>query len=110
MKDVLVLDLRPLRRQPDKAREFVIDRAGEFRLAGTEPEEIRSRIRPAEELSGISKSARRLGVERGCNLVLVLRTGPYFGRQRNPQARIRMRRYAFVVMGERMQEISRHID
>ena len=53
-KDVLVLDVAPLRRHPEMAQDFVVERAGEFRLLTTELEEIRTRSRP----SRIRSSAR----------------------------------------------------
>jgi hypothetical protein len=43
------------------------------------------------------RRARKLGAEHGCDLVLVLKTGPYFGRQRSMRARIKEHGYAFVV-------------
>ena len=102
MRDVLVLDLKHLRRQPEMAQDFVVDRAGEFRLLTTELEEIRTRSRPSRDPDSVIRRARKLGAEHGCDLVLVLKTGPYFGRQRNLNARIKEQGYAFVVMGQRI--------
>jgi hypothetical protein len=101
IKDVLVLDLEPLRNHPETAQDFVVEHAGEFRLADAEPEEIRTRSRASKDPDSVIRGARKLGVERGCDLVLVLKTGPYFGRQRGKNAKIRDQGYAFVVMGQR---------
>ena len=101
MRDVLVLDLEHLRGQPDIAQDFVFDRAGEFRLLTTELEEIITRSRPSRDPESVIRRARKLGAEHGCDLVLVLKTGPYFGRQRGMRARIKEHGYAFVVMGQR---------
>ena len=102
MRDVLVLDLEPMRRDPDMAQDFVDKRAGEFRLINSDIEEIRTRSRPSKDPHGVVRSAQKLGVKHGCDLVLVLKTGPYLGRQRNWRSpRIKDQGYAFVVMGER---------
>jgi len=101
MKDVLVLDLQSLRYQPEMAQEFVFEHAGEFRLVTTKPEVILTRSRASKDPDSVIRGARKLGVKRGCDLVVVLKTGPYFGRQRGRNARIRDQGYAFVVMGQR---------
>jgi hypothetical protein len=102
MHDVLVLDLEPMRRDPDMAQSYVDERAGEFRLVNSDIEEIRTRSRPAKDPHGVVRSAQKLGVKHGCDLVLVLKTGPYLGRQRSWRSpRIKDQGYAFVVMGER---------
>jgi len=101
-KDVYVLDLEPLRRHPEMAQDFVVERAGEFRLLTTEPEEIRTRSRPSRDPGNVVRRAQKLAAEHGCDLVLVLKTGPYFGRQRGMRARIKEHGYAFVVMGQRI--------
>jgi len=101
-RDVLVLDLEHLRRHPEMAQEFVVERAGEFRLLTTEIEEIHTRVRPARDPESLIRRARKFGAEHGCDLVLVLKTGPYFGRQRGMNARIKDHGYALVVMGERV--------
>ena len=101
MRDVLVLDLEPLRSHPDKAEDFVGQHAGEYRLVKVMPEEIRTRSRPSRDPASVTRAARKLGVQKGCDLVLVLRTGPYFGRQRSIKARTKEQGYAFVVMGQR---------
>jgi len=102
IRDVLVLDLEHLRGQPEMAQDFVVDHAGEFRLLTTELEEIRTRSRPSRDPDSVIRRARRLGAEHGCDLVLVLKTGPFFGRQRGLRARIKEHGYAFVVMGQRV--------
>jgi hypothetical protein len=102
MKDVLVLDLEPYRGHPELARAFVLERAGDFTLLSPEIEEVKTPSRPSKDPEGVIRNARKLGVERGCDLVLVLRAGNYFGKQRGPNARIRERGYAFVVVGERI--------
>jgi hypothetical protein len=107
-RDVLVLDLEDLRNNPERAREFVAERAGEFRLLTTRIEEIRTRARPSKDPDSVIRRARKLGAEHGCDLVLVLKTGPYFGRQRGRMARIRDHGYAFVVMGQRIEGSETH--
>ena len=103
MRDVLVLDLEPMRRDPEMAQSFVDDRVGDFRLANSDIEEIRTRSRASKDPHGVVRSAQKLGVKHGCDLVLVLKTGPYLGRQRNWRSpRIKDHGYAFVVMGERI--------
>jgi hypothetical protein len=103
MHDVLVLDLEPMRRDPDMAQGFVDERVGDFRLVNSDIEEIRTRSRPSKDPHGVIRSAQKLGVKHGCDLVLVLKTGPYLGRQRNRRSpRIKDQGYAFVVMGERV--------
>jgi len=101
MRDVLVLDLEHLRSQPEMAQDFVVERAGKFKLLTTELDEIRTRSRPSRDPDSAIRRARKLGAEHGCDLVLVLKTGPYFGRQRNLRAGIKEHGYAFVVMGQR---------
>jgi len=102
MRDVLVLDLEHLRNQPEMAQDFVVEHAGEFMLLTTELEEIKTRSRPSRDPDSVIRRARKLGAEHGCDLVLVLKTGPYFGRQRSLRARIKEHGYAFVVMGQRI--------
>jgi hypothetical protein len=102
MRDVFVLDLESFRSHPEMAQGFVLERVGEFRLVKTEPEEIRTRSRPSRDPDSLIRRARKLGAKKGCDLVLVLKTGPYFGRQRNVRARIREQGYALVVMGHRI--------
>ncbi len=99
----MVLDLEHLRGQPEMAQDFVVERAGEFRLLTTDLEEIRTRSRPSRDPDSVIRRARKLGAEHGCDLVLVLKTGPYFGRQRGLRARIKEHGYAFVVMGQRTE-------
>ena len=106
-RDVLVLDLGQLRRRPETAQEFVVERAGEFRLLTTEIEEIRTRSRPSRDPESVIRRAQKLGAEHGCDLVLLLKTGPYVGRQRGPRARIKDHGYALLVMGERIENPSR---
>jgi len=102
MHDVLVLDLEPMRRDPDMAQDFVDQQAGDFRLVNSDIEEIRTRSRPSKDPYGVFRSAQKLGVKHGCDLVLVLKTGPYLGRQRNWRSpKIKDKGYAFVVMGQR---------
>lgn len=99
-KDVYVLNLEALRSEPEMAQDFVVERAGEFRLLATEPEEIRTRSRPSRDPGNLVRRAQKLAAEHGCNLVLVLKTGPYLGRQRGSYPRIKDQGYAFVVMGQ----------
>jgi hypothetical protein len=101
--DVLVLDLQHVHGDPEMAHEFVLEHAGEYRLAFVQPEEIRTRGRPSRDPGILLSQAKRLGAREGCDLVVVLKTGPYLGRQRGTRARIRERGYAFVVMGQRVE-------
>ena len=100
-RDVLVLDLEPLRREPEMAQAFAEKRAGEFDLLSTTPEVIITRTRPSKNPDDLIRRARKAGAKEGCDLVLVLKTGPYFGRQRGKNPRVRDQGYAFVVMGHR---------
>jgi len=102
VRDVLVLDLEPLRSRPERAQDFVVERAGDFELLATDLEEIRTRSRPSRDPDSVIRRARKLGAEHGCDLVLVLKTGPHLGRQRSMKARIKEHGYAFVVMGHRV--------
>jgi hypothetical protein len=106
-RNVLVLDLEHLRRHPEIAQEFVVERAGKFRLLTSEIEEIRTRTRPSRDPDSVIRRAQKLGAKHGCDLVLLLKIGPYFGRQRGPRARIKDHGYAFVVMGERIEHARR---
>jgi hypothetical protein len=74
-----------------------------------EPEEIHTRSRPSRDPQALVRQARKLGAQRGCDLVVVLKTGPYFGRQKRGWSRngyqwprrLKDGGYALVVMGER---------
>ncbi len=103
-RDVLVLDLAPFRAHPDMAQEFVEEHAGQFVLVNTKPEVIIIPVRPSKDPYSVIRRAQKFGVKRGCDLVLVLKTGPYFGRQRGRNPRIKDHGYAFVVMGKRIDE------
>jgi hypothetical protein len=100
-REVLVLDLEHLRGQPEAAIERVSREAGQYRLASAEPEEFRMRYRASGNRDGVIRRAGKLGAQRGCDLVVLLKTGPYFGRQRGNNPRIRDGGYALVVMGQR---------
>jgi hypothetical protein len=100
-RDVLVLDLQPMVRTPDLAHEFVIEHAGDYRLADPLIQEFRMPFRPSGNPEGVARDARKLGVKKGCNLVLVLDTGPYLGKQRSWKARIKDHGYALVAVGQR---------
>lgn len=100
-QDVLVLDVQHMIRTPELADEFVIERAGEYRLADPLIQEFRMPFRPSGNPEGVTRGARKLGVKKGCDLVLVLDTGPYLGKQRSWKARIKDHGYALVAMGQR---------
>jgi len=104
MRDVLVLDLEPYRAHPEMAQEFVEEHAGAFVLVNTRPEEIILPVRPSKDPHSVTRRAQKFGVKKGCDLVLVLKTGPYFGRQRGRNYRIKDKGYAFVVMGLRTDD------
>jgi len=101
-RDVLVLNLESMRYDPEKAQQYIIDQAGEFRLLSPKIEEILTRSRPSKDAYSITRRAQKLAEKLGCDLVLVVKTGPYFGRQRRPNARIKDGGYAWVVMGQRV--------
>ena len=101
-RDVLVLDLESMRNDPEKAQQYVFEQAGDFRLLSPDIEEIITRTRPSKDPHSVTRGARKLGVKQGCDLVLVLKTGPYFGRQRGPKSRIKDHGYVWVVMGQRI--------
>ena len=99
--DVLVLDVQHLANQPEQAQEFVLDQAGEYRLAKPVIQELRLKSRPNMDPDAVTHRVRRLGVERGCDLVVILKTGPYFGKQRGRNTRIKDQGYAMVSIGQR---------
>ena len=105
---MLVLDVERFRADPVMAQQYVDERAGDFRLLKTRIEEIRTRSRPSKDPDSLIRQARKLGAEHGCDLVIVLKTGPYFGRQRGMNARIKDHGYAFVVMGQRIKGFEAH--
>ena len=104
MRDVLVLDVESRRRDPELAQEYVDKHAGDFRLLKSDIEEIITRSRPSKDPGAIVRGAKKLGAKNGCDLVVVLKTGPYFGRQRGPNARMKDHGYAWVVMGQRLAD------
>ena len=102
VRDVLVLDLEPFLYQPELAEGFIEEQVGGYRLLSTNPEEMITPYRPSKDPHGVTRRAQKLGAKNGCDLVFVLKTGPYFGRQRNARSpRIKDKGYAFVVMGQR---------
>ena len=100
-RDVLVLDLQHLLSTPDLADDFVLEHAGEYHLADPLIEEFRMSTRPSKDPEAVTRGARKLGIKRGCDLVLVLKTGPYLGKQRGRKARARDHGYALVAVGQR---------
>ena len=103
IRDVLVLDLESFQAHPGEAQEFVDRRAGDFILINTKPEVIITPQRPSMDPDGVFRRAQKYGAKKGCDLVLVLRTGPYFGRQRGWKSRPKDQGYAFVVLGHRTE-------
>lgn len=101
-RDVLVLDVQHFLTDPDLADDYVIERAGNYRLADPLIDEVRMPFRPAVDPDGVIRVARKHGVKEGCDLVLILKTGPYFGRQRGRKARVKDHGYAFVATGQRV--------
>ena len=108
MRDVLVLDLKPFRSDPDEAQKFLDRRAGEFILINTKPEVIITPYRPAKDPDSVFRQAKKFGVKKGCDLVLILKTGPYFGKQRGWKSRPKDKGYAFVVLGHRTDKLVAH--
>ena len=102
-RDVMVLDLEPFGNDLETTQEYLIEHAGEYRLYNAKPEEIITRSRPKKDPHGMFRKAQKLGERRGCDLVLILKTGPYFGKQRGwRMRRIKDQGYAFVVVGQRL--------
>jgi hypothetical protein len=101
-RDVLVLDLQHLYTTPDLADDFVLERAGDYVLANPLIDEFRMPFRPAVDPDGVIRAARKYGVKKGCDLVLILKTGPYLGKQRGRSARVKDHGYAFVAAGQRV--------
>jgi hypothetical protein len=103
-RDVLVLDLRRLGRDPEQAEAFVLEQAGEYRLTKPLIQEFRMPFRPSGNPEGVTRGARKLGLKKGCDLVLLLDSGPYLGRQRSWKARIKDHGYALVSVGQRVAD------
>ena len=101
--EVLVLDLEPFRREPQLAQEFVDKNAVQYRLIDTKPEVIITRSRVSKDPYAAVRRAQKYAVQHGCDLVLVLKTGPYLGRQRGRSPKVRDKGYAMVVMGQRIR-------
>jgi len=101
-RDVLVLDLQKMERTPDLAQDYVLEQAGDYRLAQPLIQEFRMKKRPSIDPGGVERGARKLGARIGCDLVLVLKTGPYLGKQRGRNARIKDQGYALVSIGRRI--------
>lgn len=103
MRDVMVLDLEPFGRDPETTEEYLLEYAGQYRLLNARIEEIFMRSRPAKDPHAMFRRAQKLGEKRGCDLVLILKTGPYLGKQRGwRMKRVKDHGYAFVVVGERL--------
>lgn len=103
-RDVMVLDLEPFARDLETTQEYLLEHAGEYRLLDARPEEIFMRSRPGKDPHATFRQAQKLGKRKGCDLVLILKTGPYFGRQRGwRMKRIKDHGYAFVVVGQRLE-------
>ena len=100
-RDVLVLDVQHLSNQPEVAQQYVLDQAGEYRLAKPVIQEIRLKSRPTKDPDAVIHRSRRLGVDRGCDLVVVLKTGPYMGKQRGRNARMKDQGYVMLSIGQR---------
>lgn len=103
-RDVLVLDVQQLSNHPEQAQKFVLDQAGEYRLAKPVIQELRLKSRPNMDPDAVTHRVRKLGVERGCDLVVVLKTGPYFGRQRGRNTKVKDQGYAMVSIGQRLAD------
>ncbi len=102
-RDVMVLDLEPFGNDLEITQEYLLEHAGEYRLLDTRPEEMIMRSRPTKDPHGMFRQAQKLGERRGCDLVLILKTGPYFGKQRGWRMRkVKDKGYAFVVVGQRL--------
>jgi hypothetical protein len=61
------------------------------------------RSRPGKDPHAMFRQAQKLGERRGCDLVLILKTGPFFGKQRGwRMKRVKDKGYALVVVGQRL--------
>ena len=103
-RDVLVLDLRHLARDPEQAEAIVLEQAGDYRLTKPLIQEFRMPFRPSGNPEGVTRGARKLGVKKGCDLVLLLDSGPYLGKQRSWKAKIKDHGYALVSVGQRVAD------
>ena len=102
-RDVMVLDLEPISNDLEITQDYLFEHAGEYRLLTARPEEMIMRSSPQKDPHGMFRQAQKLGERRGCDLVLILKTGPYFGKQRGwRMKRIKDKGYAFVVVGQRL--------
>lgn len=100
-RDVLVLDVQHLGDQPEQAQQYLLEQAGEYRLAKPIIQEIILQSRPAKDPDAVTHRVRKLGMQRGCDLAVILKTGPYMGRQRGRKAMVKDKGYAMVSIGQR---------
>lgn len=101
-RDVTVLDLQHLVREPETAQAFVHEQVGDYRLAHPLIDEFRTRNRPSGDPDAVIRGARKLGEKKGCDLVMILATGPYLGRQRGRNSIPKDGGYVMVTLGQRI--------
>ena len=101
-RDVIVIDLRHLVNDPEKAQALVHEQVGNYRLAHPLIDEFRTANRPSNDLDAVIRGARKLGEKKGCDLVMVLATGPYLGKQRGRKSIPKDGGYVMVTMGQRI--------
>jgi hypothetical protein len=99
-RDVIVIDLRRLVNDPEKAQALVHEQVGDYRLAHPLIDEFRTAYRPSGDPDAVIRGARKLGEKKGCDLVMVLASGPYLGRQRSRKATPKDGGYVMVSMGQ----------
>lgn len=101
-RDVTVIDLQHLVRDPETAQALVHEQVGDYRLAHPLIDEFRTRNRPSGDPDAVIRGARKLGEKKGCDLVMILATGPYLGRQRGRNSIPKDGGYVMVTMGQRI--------
>lgn len=101
-RDVTVIDLQHLVRDPETAQALVHEQVGDYRLAHPLIDEFRTRNRPSGDPDAVIRGARKLGEKKGCDVVMILATGPYLGRQRGRNSIPKDGGYVMVTMGQRI--------
>lgn len=101
-RDVTVIDLQHLVRDHEAAQALVHEQVGDYRLAHPLLDEFKTRNRPSGDPDAVIRGARKLGEKKGCDVVMILATGPYLGRQRGRNSIPKDGGYVMVTMGQRI--------